>query len=136
MLPPDMWVNPTEGIDSFVAGFQNTAMVVSLDYGIFSNDLSDWPKTGSIETVTLGGEKAKIGQAPVAYRPGYHYSAAVSIPASKPILHLYVEYKRPEDYATARKIVESVRLRPNREFDLSRFPTAPWWRRWLRRLHR
>jgi hypothetical protein len=133
MLPPDMWGNPVEGIDSFVAEFQNTTMVVELDYGKYANDLSDLPKTGTIETVTLGEEKAKIGQAPVADRPGYYYSVAVSMPD----LNLYVEYKRPRDYATARKIVESVRLWQNREFDLSRFPTAlSWWQRWLRRLHR
>lgn len=137
MLPPDMWTNPVEGIDSFVAEFQNTTMVVSLDYGIYANDLSDWPKMGTIETVTLGEEKAKIGQSPFAYQPGYHYSAAVSMPASMPVLNLYIEYKRPIDYATARKIVESVRLRQNREFDPSRFPSVPpWWQRWLRWLHR
>ena len=128
-----MSVNPLDGIDSFVAEFQNTTMLVSLDYGGYANDLSDWPKTGTIETVTLGEEKAKIGKAHVAYQPGYHYCMAVSMHT----LYLCVEYKQPKDYATARKIVESVRLRRNREFDMSRFPTAlSWWQRWLMRLHR
>jgi hypothetical protein len=138
LLPTNMYAVPVQGIDSYVGEYHSPRIELSFDYGLWSNDLSDWPKSGVVRQSTLGGLPAKIGtcQAGALYggKPGYAYVVACYIPSTSPTmsaghLGMYAYCKSQQDAATAHRVFQSIRLHPQDWHELTQ-----WQRfvRWLR----
>jgi hypothetical protein len=133
LLPQDMRGGPVPGIDSYVGEYKSASITLSFDYGMYSGDLSDWPKTGIVQQVTINGRPAKLGTKPSGVTD-FPFEIVGYFPASKATqlpnaLRLSAECKTSEDVATARKIIESVQLHPER------WQKPSLWRRFRRWLH-
>lgn len=116
VLPPDMRSVPEQGIDSFVGSYQSNRIDLSFDYGMYTNDLSDWPKNGKLEWAEVNGHKAKIAtfRDPTANFPfevgGYFLSGGKG--SAGMALGLFMRCKTSEAALDARKIITSVQLHP------------------------
>src|SRR5262245_12821922 len=121
-LPEDMKKQNVRGIDSSVGEYRNVRMVVSFDYGIYSNPLESYSGRPEYKESlkNIGGKKAKI----VVFSntradSKYKYYSAVHFPevekgrfANMNIrLTLSVEFSEESDNAIAQVIFESISFR-------------------------
>lgn len=118
-LPEDMKKQNVRGVDSSVGQYRNGRMVVSFDYGIYSNPLESYSdKPGYKETLkSIDGKKAKIVFFSNTRRDSkYKYYSAVHFAevqknrfANMNIkLTLDVEFNEESDNAIAQTIFESI----------------------------
>ena len=121
-LPEDMKKQDVRGIDSSVGEYRNGRMVVSFDYGIYSNPLesySDKPEYKE-SLKNIGGKKAKIVYfSNTRADSKYKYFSAVHFPEAEKNrfanmnikLTLDVEFNEESDNAIAQAIFESIAFR-------------------------
>jgi hypothetical protein len=121
-LPEDMKKQEVRGIDSSVGQYRNGRMMVSFDYGIYSNPLESYSdKPDYKENLkNIGGKKAKIVFfSNTRADSKYKYYSAVHFPeveknrfANMNIkLTLDVEFNEESDNAIAQAIFESIAFR-------------------------
>jgi len=121
-LPEDMKKQNVRGIDSSVGQYRNGRMVVSFDYGIYSNPLESYSdKPDYKENLkNIGGKKAKIVFfSNTRADSKYKYYSAVHFPeveknrfANMNIkLTLDVEFNEESNNAIAQAIFESIAFR-------------------------
>jgi hypothetical protein len=121
-LPKGMKKQNVQGIDSSVGQYSNGRMVVSFDYGIYSNRLESYSdKPGYKENLKdIGGKKAKIVFfSNTGAGSKYKYYSAVHFPeVGKSVsvnmnsrLTLDVEFNEESDIAIAQAIFESIACR-------------------------
>jgi hypothetical protein len=134
-LPSDMKGEAGWGTDSFGGEYSNPAMRLSFDSGqyapSFAGGGNDWPKSGTIQETTIHARPARIGWAPSTFG-NYSYQMMAYFPRREreTTLSVFIQYRSEQDRATARKILESVKSRPN---GTPRTPSV--WQRFRRWLH-
>lgn len=50
-----------QGIDSFVGQFMDDGIMLTFDYGMYSDNFRDWPAETKYKTIKIGNETARIG---------------------------------------------------------------------------
>jgi hypothetical protein len=103
-----------QGIDSYVVEFKKDSMVVTFDFGPYSNNFSDWPPDTQFEAVIVDGRPGKIGTKRPSFREGFSISTQIAFrdPLHKssagPHLSIHAECQSQHDAETARAIFKSV----------------------------
>lgn len=115
-MPADMSKTPFQGIDSYAGEFKNHEMDLKFDYGMYSNDFSDWPATTTYEMVSIDGMPAKIGTTRLWFHGDFfRYAAQVSFmngsePKSGCFLAVFIMCKSPDDFVQAKRIFHSIKF--------------------------
>lgn len=135
LAPPALEeVDSTGCTDSYCGQCVSSDLHVEFDYGPFSDTLDEWSKSGSVEVVHIGGIRAKLGREGDPTEPGFYRSMAVNFSSADTHmagLTMWIDYKKPGDEATARKILNSIRFRANG----FKWPSPSWSQRfeyWFR----
>lgn len=132
LLPPGMHSVAEQGIDSFVGKYTSGTIDLGFDYGMYTNDLSSWPKNGKVERVEVNGRSGKIA---TLHDPAADFPFEVSgyFPGDGKGSHslalgLFARCKTSEDALTARAIITSVEIHPEGWKDRTLWQR---FRRWL-----
>ena len=104
--PPDLKQVPVKGVDSLVGRYESPSMLLSFDYGWYSNSLPNEKQPGySSKIVKINGKTAKIVT--------FDGVAAVHFPKVKDKVRLtvYVILKKKEAKATALQLFQTIRFK-------------------------
>ena len=119
-LPAGMHKTSAHGVDSYVSEFEGESMIVSFDYGFYSNDFSGWPASTEFETVSIDGLQAKIGVVHEGFHHRFDHSAQIYFshtarPQGGYSLSMFASCRTPEDFALAKKVFHSIRFTRHRQ---------------------
>jgi hypothetical protein len=117
-VPPQFVKTDARGIDSFVEEYKGEGVVLSFDFGGWSNDFGDWPNTTKYESVKIDDRNARIGTVkdsfgrPSPYGTQVHFA---KIDPKKPGLKLsmFASCATVKDIELAHKIFKSIKFRSN-----------------------
>ena len=116
LLPSDMHKTKLRGIDSYVSEFKGRDMTISFDYGMWSNDFSDWPASTDFEVVSIDGLPAKIGLAHEGFHYRFPYATQVYFkdtvhPKGGFHLSMFASCRTLEDCARAKRVFYSIKFK-------------------------
>jgi hypothetical protein len=84
-------------------------IVLSFDYGMYSNNFSGWPEDTKFEYLKVNGKDARIGTAMHEFRKGFPYSTQIYIKVNgRTALSMHAVGKSEEDVALARDIFKTI----------------------------
>ena len=104
--PPDLEKVPVRGVDSLVGKYESPSMLLTCDYGWYSDPLPDEKQPGySSKIVKINGKTAKVVT--------FDGVAAVHFPKVKDKIRLtvYVILKKKEAKATALQLFRTIRFK-------------------------
>lgn len=108
-LPPEFQKTNARGIDSFVEGYVAADIMLSFDYGEYSNNFGEWPKETLFEHLKIDGKVARVGVAKKSFREGYPYSTQVRIEVDDRVaLSMFAACRSEKEVALAREIFLSI----------------------------
>lgn len=108
-VPIEMQEVEVQGIDSFVKRYESDTIMLSFDYGWYSNNFSDWPENTTFEEVEIGGKLARIGTVKYQFRDGFPYATQVHFKLDDDVkLSMFAACKTVVDVAIAHGVFGTI----------------------------
>lgn len=111
-IPLSLSKTEARGKDSFVQEYASDDLRIIFDFGIYSNDFSDWSKDTSFEKVEINGRSARIGTVKHEIREGYPYSAQIYVKTDRyTALSIFAACKSEKEVLLAKRVFRTLKFK-------------------------
>lgn len=110
-VPRSFKKTDARGIDSFVEEYTGDGILLSFDYGIYSNNFGDWPEDTKYEDLEINGKAARIGTLAHASRHGYAYTTQIRIEVNGILaLSMHARCRSEREVNLAKQIFQTIKF--------------------------